>query len=282
MARYDLHTHTDRSDGRCTPTELVRAALDASLAGIAVTDHDTTAGVAEALAAGSELGLEVIPGVEMSSEESVFECHILGYFVPSEGGELQELLVATRRARVERAREMLRRLRRMGLDVSESEVVQLNGPGAVGRPHIAALLANKGYAPTVRQAMRRYLGKQSPAYVPRLKLTPEEVIEAIIGDGGVPVFAHPGIMGMDAVIPRLASAGLVGLEVYYPEHTEADVARYEAMADELGLIATGGSDFHGRGSSRPVELGEASVEAEVVERLREHSRPRGRGRLPSV
>lgn len=272
MARYDLHTHTDRSDGRCSPTDLVRAARDAGLAGIAVTDHDTTAGVAEAMAAGEQLGIEVISGVEMTSEESVFECHILGYFVPHDGGRLQELLGSSRRARVERAREMLRRLRRMGLDVSESEVVQLRGAGAVGRPHIAAVLVSKGYAPTVRQAMRRYLSRRSPAYVPRMKLTPEEVIEAIATDGGVPVFAHPGIMGMDAMLPRLVAAGLVGLEVYYPEHSASDVARYEALAQDLGLVATGGSDFHGAGTSRPVELGQASVEADVVERLREHSR----------
>lgn len=273
MGRYDLHTHTDRSDGRLSPAALVRAAHEASLAGLAITDHDTTAGVDEAMAAGRALGVEVIAGVEMTSEESVFECHILGYFVNCRAGELQELLEETRHARVERAREMLRRLRQMGLDVTEGEVVDLHGPGAVGRPHIAALLASKGYAPTVRQAMRRYLSKTSPAYVPRMKLGPEQVVRAIREDGGAPVFAHPGLMGMDALIPRLAEVGLAGIEVYYPAHTAGDVARYGAMAEELGLIATGGSDYHGPGSSRPVQLGEASVEGTVVGRLREQSRP---------
>jgi hypothetical protein len=268
MARFDLHTHTHCSDGRLSPTELVSAAKEASVDGIAITDHDTTAGVAEAMEAGEELGVRVISGVEMTSEESAFECHILGYFVNHAEGDLQALLQKTRRARVDRAREMLRRLRQMDLDVSEAEVVQLHGPGAVGRPHIASLLASKGYAPTVRQAMRRYLSKRSPAYVPRMKLSPEEVVGAIRADGGAPVFAHPGLMGMDELIARLVPVGLAGVEAYYPEHSEADVARYAAMAKDLDLVATGGSDFHGLESSRHASLGDAYVDEETLEELR--------------
>jgi hypothetical protein len=267
MTGYDLHVHTTASDGGDSPAEVVRQAALVGLAGVAITDHDTTLGIPEAVSVGREVGVDVIAGVEMTSEETAFECHILGYFV-SLGGALDGVLADMRRARVERAREMLRRLRVLGFDVSEGEVVQLLGPTAVGRPHLAALLVRKGYAPSVREAMRHHLSKRSPAYVARKKLLPEEVVDAIVSDGGVAVFAHPGLVGMDGLIERLLPRGLAGVEAYHPEHTTEDTARYVALAKRLGLVVTGGSDYHGKLSSRSAPLGSLTTPADAVAELR--------------
>lgn len=281
MSEYDLHCHSTCSDGADTPEALVRLAAAGGLAGIALTDHDTTLGVEPAMAEGRRLGVEVIPGVEITCEERAFECHLLGYWVDLDPEcELQQLLANMRRSRTQRAREILRRLRALGVDITEAEVVQLHGPHAVGRPHIAAALVEKGYAPTVRLAMRRYLGKTSPAYVPRLRVTPEEGVAAIRASGGVAVYAHPGIVGLDPIIERLVPVGLAGLEAHYPEHTEADTARYAGMAHRLGLVVTGGSDYHGLRGSRHVPLGAVSVDRNVVEALAA-LRLQGMSRIPS-
>lgn len=268
MRRYDLHVHTTASDGRDTPEEVVRKAHGAGLAGIAITDHETTAGVGAAEAAGAETGVHVVPAVEISCDLGPFECHLIGYFIHWGDGPLEELLSVVRRARVERARAMIGRLRAQGLEVTEHEVVTLEGARAVCRPHIAAVLVAKGYARTVREAIRLYLSKRSPAYVPRLKLTPEEAVDAIRSAGGAPVYAHPALTGMDSVIEDLVPRGLVGLEVHYPDHTPADTRKYAEMAERLHLVATGGSDYHGEDAGNQAALGSVSVPGEVVEQLR--------------
>lgn len=267
--RYDLHVHTTASDGVETPEAVVRAARDAGLAGIAVADHDTTAAVPAALAAGEALGLEVIAGVEVTANAPIYECHILGYFVSPTGGPIQERLAALRHARVERAREILRRLREAGLEVSEAEVVRASGPKAVQRSDIARLLVAKGYAAEVRAAMRTYLSKGTAAYVPAPSLPPAEAVATIRADGGAAVLAHPGITGQDSLLEGLVEAGLVGLEVRHPAHTDEHVAKYEELARRYGLIATEGSDYHGAESKWRIAIGPYGVDRATLDALRD-------------
>lgn len=271
MNDYDLHTHTTASDGLEKPEEVVRAARAAGLSGVAITDHDTTAGLVEALEAGKRLAIDVVPGVEVTCDAPLFECHVLGYFLPAAAGATHERLLTMRRARIERAREILRKLGEVGVELTEQELVAHIGPRAVQRPHIARVLVAKGYAETTREAMRKWLARGAPAWVPAPSLPPEEAIAAIREDGGVAVLAHPGITGQDSLIPRLAEAGLCGLEVDHPAHDAAQSTRYRALCEELGLIATGGSDYHGSASGWHGTLGACRTSAETVAELRARS-----------
>jgi len=271
VGRADLHVHTTCSDGTLTPPEVVRAAADLGLAAVGITDHDTTVGVAEALAMSASTGTAVVPGVEINTEDVAFEVHILGYYIDLGSERLQGLLRRLRRGRIERAKEILRRLDRLGIRIDFDELAHREDTRALGRPHIARVLYERGHAPTTNAAFRRFLKKGSPAFVERYRITPEEATSAIVAAGGVAVFAHPGLLGRDSTLRALMDVGLAGIEVYHPEHTEDKVRKYEAMARDLSLIATGGSDSHGTKSMRTVEIGEATCDAGVVDQLRGRS-----------
>ncbi len=271
MGRADLHAHTTASDGTYSPRELVRAARERGLAAVGVCDHDTTLGVPEALAEGEKQGVIVVPGVELSCEERAFEVHILGYFVDINSPALQSTLRNLRRQRVSRIRRILAKLERLGIRIGFDEVMKKAEHGAVGRPHVAAVLHERGYGESQRDSFRKYLSKGGPAYVPRRRLSPEEAVTLIRTAGGVPVFAHPGIVGLDELIEQLAARGLRGVEVWHSDHTPEMAEKYQALADRLGLLATGGSDSHGPGSSRAYELGSVTVPVEVVDALREEA-----------
>lgn len=263
----DLHAHSTASDGVLSPAELVRAAAAVGLTALALTDHDSTAGVAEAAAAAAQAGLRLVPGVELSTDAIGREVHILGYFCAGRA-PLEELLAEMRAARRRRLEQMVERLRAAGLPVALERVLALAGAGAPGRAHVARALVEAGCAASVEEAFDRYLLPGRPGYVPRRKLHPGEAVRAVIAAGGVAVLAHPGLVGDDGVLPELLAAGLGGIEVHYPAHTAAQVAHYARLAEELGLIATGGSDFHGRGE-RWGDLGSVTVPAAVVDRLEE-------------
>jgi predicted metal-dependent phosphoesterase TrpH len=269
--RVDLHIHSTASDGLFTPSEVVRLALERGLAVIALTDHDTLSGVAEAQHAAVGTGLEVITGVEVNSEGEWGDLHFLGYYVDPENGPLQERLRAMQHARLERAHRMLERLREMGMVLEWEEVRVLAGGDAVGRPHVARALLNRGYVKTLQEAFDRFLGNDGPAYVPRPRLTPPEVIQAINEAGGVPVIAHPAHSGLAAVrcIPEFVGYGLRGVEVYYPDHSPEEVEMLLGLCQKYELLATGGSDFHGPGVKEGASLGSVYVPLECVERLRE-------------
>jgi predicted metal-dependent phosphoesterase TrpH len=269
--RVDLHIHSTTSDGVLTPSEVVRLALERGLAVIALTDHDTLGGVAEAQRAAMGTGLEVIAGVEVNSEGEWGDLHFLGYCVDLENGPLREWLRAVRDARVERARGMVERLREKGMALEWGEVRALASGDSVGRPHVAQALLNRGYVETFQEAFDRFIGLDGPAYVPRLRLAPPEVLQEIVEAGGVPVVAHPVYSGPAAVkrIPELVSYGLRGVEVYYPRHSPEDVEMLLRLCREHGLLATGGSDFHGGGVEEGASLGSVYVPLECVERLRE-------------
>ena len=269
--RVDLHIHSAASDGVFTPSEVVCLSLECGLTVIALTDHDTLDGVAEAQEAVMGTGLEVIAGVEINSEGDWGDLHFLGYYVDPENGPLQEKLRAMRDVRVGRARKMVERLREMGMSLEWGEVRALASGDTVGRPHVARALLNRGYVGTLREAFDRFIGNDGPAYFRRLKLTPPEVIETIVGSGGVPVIAHPAHSGPAVVarIPEFVSYGLRGVEVYYPHHSPEEVEMLLGLCRDYGLLPTGGSDFHGPSVSEGVALGSVYVPLECVERLRE-------------
>ncbi len=256
-------------------------ALERGLAVIALTDHDTLGGVAEAQQAAVGTGLEVITGVEVNSEGDWGDLHFLGYYVDPENGPLRERLQAMRDVRVGRARKMIERLSEMGMALEWEEVRALAGGDSVGRPHVARALLNRGYVKTTQEAFDRFIGNDGPAYVPRLRLAPPEVIQTIIGAGGVPVIAHPAHSGAAAVehIPEFVGYGLRGVEVYYPHHSPEEIEMLLGLCREYGLLATGGSDFHGPGIKEGASLGSVYVPPECVERLREaagrHNSPAG-------
>lgn len=278
MNQVDLHTHTTASDGSLTPTQLVARAARLALKVIAITDHDTTAGVAEAMAAGRAQGVEVIPGVEINTDVPGSEVHVLGYFVNPDHVELNERLACIREGRIGRARKMAEVLTGMGAPVSFERILEIAGEGAVGRPHVAQALLEAGHVRSFQDAFDRYIGRSSPAYVEREKFTPAEACALIRRAGGLPVLAHPvffdrygaikGVVDLDQMLPELLAAGLAGLEVYYPNYDAVTNEYLLGVARRYGLLVTGGTDFHGVRSNEP-DLGGVYVPMKVVRRLRD-------------
>jgi predicted metal-dependent phosphoesterase TrpH len=269
MGEVDLHLHTTASDGRLTPQELVKLAAERGLRVIAITDHDTTDGVAPARAAAARFAdLRLIPGVEMSVDIAEAEVHLLGYWVDPDNREFQQLLAWSRDGRINRAHRILEKLAELGMPLEWERVRELAGDGAVGRPHIAQAMVEKGYVADIRQAFDLYLGRGRPAYVERERLTPEQGIRSILAVGGLPVLAHPAdIAGLEDLLPGWVAAGLVGIEVYYAGYTPEVVARLQELADKHGLIPTGGTDYHGFGTPDEALPGSIDVPREVVDRL---------------
>ncbi len=241
----DLHVHTQASDGLHSPREVVRLARECGLGAIAITDHDSVEGIAEAelAAAEGEPPLRILPGVEVSAELDDADVHVLGYLVDYHSEELRAALKRFRSARLERAQEMLARLQELGISLSWERILALADGGAVGRPHVARALVEAGYVFSVAEAFARYLARGQPAYVPRYKVNPPEAVRLIRRAGGVPVLAHP--WELQGLVPSLAAAGLEGLEVYYTGYTRQMVWMLRRLAHTHGLICTGGSDFHG-------------------------------------
>jgi predicted metal-dependent phosphoesterase TrpH len=245
-------------------------ALARGLRVIALTDHDTLGGVAEAQTAAAGTALEVISGVEINAEGDGASLHILGFYVDPQNPSLDEKLRALRDARLFRARKMLGRLGEMGMPLDWEEVQALAGGESVGRPHVARAMLGQGYVETVKEAFERFIGPGGPAHVPRLRLSPAETIGAIIEADGVPVLAHPAHSGPAVVarIPEFVGYGLRGLEVHYPCHSPDEVEMLLGLCREHGLVATGGTDFHGPDSEEGVPLGSVDVPPECVEGLR--------------
>ncbi len=271
--RIDLHTHTTASDGLLTPPALVQAARQAGVEVLAITDHDTVDGIPEALEEARAVGIRLIPGVELSVEEAEGELHLLGYFVDFEADWFRSFLAELRASRVDRIREMVRRLNDLGARLP-LEAVQREARGTVGRAHVARALVAAGYVRTPAEAFERYIGRGRPAWVPRNTLSSEEAIAAIRRAGGIPVLAHPGRSVSFARVAALKASGLEGIEVYYPDHTPHETAQLLALARELSLLVTGGSDYHGDGVGTGAALGTPYVPPEVVHALQERRRVR--------
>ncbi len=264
----DLHVHTYFSDSSSSPQEVVDNALKAGLSGIAITDHDIVEGVKPAIEAARGLALEVVPGIELSSEFEACDIHILGYFIDYQKGPLLEKIDILLDARMERMKKMLANLKAVGVDNIEfEEVCALTRSRAVGRSHLAVLLQQKGWVTSINGAFEKYLSPGCPGYAPKYKQTPFEAIDLIRSCGGVAVMAHPMLTKKDELIPGFVKAGLKGLEVYYPNCAQSVTGFYERIAKKHGLIVTGGSDDHGK--DKPyTHIGKQTVPMDIVEQLR--------------
>jgi len=272
----DLHTHTTASDGLHSPAANVRMAKEAGLAAIGISDHDTVSGVAEALAEGDRIGVEVVPGVEISTVARDQDIHVLGYYIDVADAVFLERLKQLRDTRDQRNAMMLAKLRELGMpitldDVMASVKATKSGDDTIGRPHIADALVRRGYVPSVEEAFRTLLGKGGAAYVNPPRIHPATAIEWIHDAGGVAVLAHPGLYGEDTLIPELIDAGLDGIEAHHSDHAPEEEAKYAELAIANGLIVTAGSDFHGarQGVLFHGAIGSRRIDASVTEQLKQ-------------
>jgi predicted metal-dependent phosphoesterase TrpH len=268
----DLHTHTTASDGALTPRDLVRLAARHRVRVLAVTDHDSTDGLPEAIDEGARQGIEIVPGLEINCDVPGAEVHVLGYGVDWHAEWFQAFLRAQRAERTARVHRIVERLTELDMPLTADEVFAICREGSPGRPHVAQAMVQRGYVKSVREAFDKWLRTGGPANVPRRRLTPVEAVAVIRRAGGVPVLAHPGLADRDELIPELIRAGLAGIETFYPEHSAAQVAAYRQMCQRLDLVATGGSDYHGFHTGRTATPGTPHVPLEVWEHLKRKAR----------
>jgi predicted metal-dependent phosphoesterase TrpH len=269
----DLHVHSTFSDGTEAPEEIVELAAKIKLKTFALTDHDTVDGIDAARVKGSGVGVEVIPGIEFTCEIPKAEVHILGYFIDHKDPDFLGILKKIQDDRVARIYKMVEKLKKLGVSIEPDDVFAISGKKAPGRPHVARALIKKGAVSSFKEAFNRFIDFRGPAYVSHYKLSPEEAVKLITKTGGVAVFAHPAISNCDNIIPGLIAAGLKGIESYYPGYVDKFEQHYVTLAKKYGLIATGGTDYHGGNSGREVTLGDITVPDVTVEDIRnEHLR----------
>ncbi len=269
MSKVDLHIHSSASDGLLSPTEIVRKSVVLGLTIIALTDHDTVDGIAPALAAAKAFPqLKVIPAVEISTDVSADEVHVLGYFVDYTAYELQIALERMRSSRQQRARGMIAKLGDSGIHIEWQRVQEIAEGGTVGRPHLAQAMLEKGYIASIKEAFTKYISRSGPAYVERDKMTPQEAVELILRSNGLPVLAHPlFISDPEKLVVELKAAGLVGIEAYYDNYTADEIERLVSLANKYNLITSGGSDYHGLDASTETMLGGTDVPMQAAEQL---------------
>ena len=282
----DLHTHSTASDGTLSPSELVRYAVKHGVRVLALTDHDTLSGLTEAEDEARRVGLDFIPGVEISAEFEPGTLHMLGYFVNSGDPVLENNLSRLREGRDHRNLIILEKLAALGYPLELKDVLRFAGGQSVGRPHIADALVRKGYVKDRTEAFDRLLSKGAPAYADKERMTPEVAVSLILQAGGIPVLAHPQYLYLDknalaGFVSDLKSSGLAGIEAYYYSHSSEDVAFYRSLAQENGLLMTGGTDYHGPEGLKNTDIGVGTgsmrVPEDVVDRLKQaHSLGLGR------
>lgn len=263
MTYVDLHAHSTASDGTTPPGDLAQLAVEAGLSAFALTDHDTIAGLPDAAAAANAAGVDFLPGIEVSCEiPRPGTMHILGYGVDVESDVLRDMSAQLIAARDDRNPRIIRRLNELGVDITIEEAERQAGGGVVGRPHIAALLVEKGHVPTIKAAFDRYLGQGGAAYFDKERLPYAKAFELIRAAGGLPVLAHPVQLRLTddatlvALVAKLKDAGLAGIEVIHSDHERTDVEKFIALAEQYNLLKTGGSDFHGT-NKKDIHLGTA-------------------------
>jgi 3',5'-nucleoside bisphosphate phosphatase len=279
VSGYDLHTHSTASDGTTSVGQNVRDAVALGLAGLAVTDHDTTAPFAEALGAADGTDLEVVVGTEFSAEQDGHSVHVLGYWVDPEDADLTIELDRLRNERFHRARAITEKFVALGVQVDFARVQQLAGDAPIARPHIAQAAVEAGAAATTQEVFDHWLADGGTAYVEKHAVDPVRAVELLVAAGGVAVLAHPGLYGArdgingiaDEVVEAMVATGLAGIEADHPDHTDVHRKRYTDLGRGLGLVLTGGSDYHG--AAKPNRLGDAVTARDAVERLRA-ARPR--------
>jgi len=269
VSKIDLHIHSTASDGRFSPAEIVRQSAERGLTIIAICDHDTVDGIVPALEAAKAFPqLKVIPSVEISTDVPSGEGHLLGYFIDYTNHELQTTLEELRNSRRERAQGMVAKLKNLAVQIDWQRVQEIAGSGAIGRPHIAQAMLEKGYITSLREAFIKYIGRGGPAYVERDKITLIEAVQLVLRANGLPVLAHPlTIDNPETMVIELKAAGLVGIEAYYNSYTDSEINRLVRLANKYNLITTGGSDYHGLDASNETMIGGADVPMEAAERL---------------
>jgi 3',5'-nucleoside bisphosphate phosphatase len=267
--RADLHIHSTASDGAMSPMEIVSEAAALGLGAICITDHDTTDGLAEAAEAAQSRDIQLVPGVEINTDYGATEVHIIGYLIDPSSERLLEALGGLREERLMRGEQMVRKLQDIGVRVTMERVLEIAGSGSIGRPHVAQAICEAGVASGMNSAFGRFLVRGKPAFVPRGRLKAVEAIELVIEAGGVAGLGHPGKVGWDGIIPELKDAGLQAMEVNHTDHSRHECKRYKKLAEEYGLIPTGGSDSHGLTRDKPIAIGSVTVDVEVVEQLRQ-------------
>lgn len=263
----DLHVHTTASDGSDSPKEVVYKAKKLGLKAIAITDHDTIGGIKEALQVSGETGVEVLSGIELSTEYQGMEVHVLGYLIDIRDDRLLTYLANSKESRSKRILKIVKKLQKLNFPISFEDVLAEAGDGSIGRPHVAKVLVRKGIVSSIGEAFDQYIGQGRVAFVPREKCTPVDAVNLIRGAGGVAVLAHPGLADIDQYIPYLVKEGLQGIEVYHPQHNQTDVKHYLNISRRWNLLATGGSDYHGKDARGHEALGTATVRYQVVGEL---------------
>jgi len=267
----DLHLHTNMSDGVLTPEELLRKVRARNLVAFAVTDHDTIDGYLEMKSLLNDDDPELISGLELSVAVETDDLHMLAYLFDPDNDELAETLRHFRRERNHRGRRMVEKLNLMGMALSMGAVLEAAGDSAIGRPHIAEAMLNEGLVNDVEDAFRKYIGNHCPAYIPKNMVHPREAIELIHRAGGLVVMAHPYINDAHKQIPSLAALGLDGIEVYYYSHSKQHVADLKRLAEQHGLLLSGGSDFHGR-QEHEGDIGAGQVPVEYLDKMKDRAR----------
>ncbi|MCK5014472.1 MAG: PHP domain-containing protein [Candidatus Omnitrophica bacterium] len=264
----DLHIHTHFSDSTSSPEEIVEQAHEQGLCCIAIADHDTIDGIQPAIKEANKYDIEVISGIELSSEMNGKDVHVLGYLFDPHDQEFVDSINCMQNERVTRMQKMINKLRTMGIDnITPEEVSERVQSDSLGRPHLAALLREKGWVKTNQMAFNKYLADDAPAFVPKFKQTPYEAIHLIQKAGGVAVLAHPMLTKVDELIPSFVEAGLGGIEVYYPGNSDNITRFYERLVEKHRLVATGGSDAHGS-VKKHTFVGKVKISYDLVEKLK--------------
>ena len=268
-SKGDFHTHSTASDGVLTPTQLVDLAARQGVKYHALTDHDSTEGIAEArTAAAKHPGYVLIPGVEMGTDIEGAEVHMLGLYLDPGDDELQRLLTKLREGRVGRGYGIVEKLRGMGIMIEWSRVQEIAGDAAVGRPHVAQALVEAGYVTKVAEAFDRWIGRNGPAYVEREKMTPAESVQCIVERGGLACLAHPAdLLGLDELLAGLKAAGMSAMEVYYKDYPPETIERLRLTAEKFDLLPLGGSDYHGIFGNEERLPGDIPLPDSSIERL---------------
>jgi 3',5'-nucleoside bisphosphate phosphatase len=265
--KVDLHIHTNHSDGYYSPGQIVNLAKNAGLDIISITDHDNLNGIPEALEAAKEIGMEIIPGVEISSDMGDREVHILAYFVEMDNPELERYLSFFREERIKRAERIVKKLNALGLSLNLSDVMDIAQNCAVGRPHIAQAMLEKNLISSYFVAFNKYIGNGCPAYEKKVHISPQSAFKIISDAGGLSFIAHPGYMP-EAILKHLIEAGVDGIEVMHPSHSPQQVRFYKGIVNEYFLLESGGSDFHGGKRDDEKNLGSYCVRFSTLEAMR--------------
>ncbi len=264
----DLHLHSTLSDSTFTPEEVIERARKAGLSAVAITDHDCVDAIEPALKIAKLYSIELIPAVELSSENKEDEVHILGYFIDWRDKWLLDKLDKMRICRIERVKKIVEKLKNHDIDINIDEIFALSGCGSVGRLHIAQIMLKRGFVPDIKEAFRKYIGNNAPCYVSKFKLSPAEAIKIVHRAGGIAILAHPVVLKGESVLCSVINDGINGIEVYHPDHSHADTIYFLKFAASHKLLVTGGSDCHGFGKER-VLIGSVKIPYELVDRLKD-------------